>query len=77
MLAVNCTCKQRHAARAHVLLLCITCRYARGIVFEDPITRISDINAYQLMIRAIKTLFNVAFDLHDVTITKPDEVTTT
>lgn len=52
-------------------------RYARGIVFEDPITRISDINAYQLMIRAIKTLFNVTFDLHDVTMTKPDEVTTT
>jgi hypothetical protein len=51
-------------------------RYAQGVVFEDPITRIADINAYQLMIRAIKTLFNVTFDLHDVTITKPDEVTT-
>jgi hypothetical protein len=45
------------------------------VVFEDPITRISDINAYQLMIRAIKTLFNVTFDLHDVTISQPDEVT--
>jgi hypothetical protein len=51
-------------------------RYAQGIVFEDPITRVTDINAYQLMIRAIKTLFNITFDLHDVTITKADEVTT-
>jgi hypothetical protein len=46
------------------------------MVFEDPITRIADINTYQLMIRAIKTLFNVTFDLHNVTITKADEVTT-
>jgi hypothetical protein len=62
-----------------VFLACYTRntrRYASSIVFEDPITRVTDINAYQLMIRAIKTLFNVTFDLHDIQITQADEVTT-
>ena len=45
-------------------------------MFEDPISRFTDINGYTFMIRALKTLFKVTFDLHDVTVTAPDEITT-
>lgn len=50
--------------------------YARDIVFEDPISRFTDVDGYQFMIQALKTLFSVTFDLHDVTVTAPDTVTT-
>lgn len=51
--------------------------YARDVSFEDPITpRLSDLASYQLMVRAIKTLFRVSFDLHDVSVTAPDTITT-
>lgn len=50
--------------------------YSRSIVFEDPITRVTDINSYMLMIRTLKTLFKVTFDLHDVAVTSPYEITT-
>eukprot|EP00879_Flechtneria_rotunda_P020106 GHRR01021146.1.p1 GENE.GHRR01021146.1~~GHRR01021146.1.p1 ORF type:complete len:321 (+),score=86.12 GHRR01021146.1:576-1538(+) len=51
-------------------------RYASNIVFEDPISRFTDLNGYTMMVRALKTLFNVTFDLHDIQVTQPDEITT-
>jgi hypothetical protein len=45
-------------------------------VFEDPITRLTDLAGYQFMIRALKVLFQVSCDLHDVTVAAPDQVTT-
>lgn len=53
-----------------------TSAYARDIVFTDPISRFTDLSGYQFMIRALKTLFSVTFDLLDVTVTGPDQVTT-
>lgn len=50
--------------------------YARDIVFEDPISRFTDLDGYQFMIRALKALFAVTFDLHEVAVTAPDTVTT-
>lgn len=50
--------------------------YATTIVFEDPISRFTDLNGYQFMIRVLKTLFAVTFDLHEVSVTAPDTVTT-
>lgn len=50
--------------------------YAQDIVFEDPISRFTDLSGYQFMIRVLKTLFSVTFDLHEVTVTAPDTVTT-
>lgn len=51
-------------------------RYADNVVFEDPISRFTDKNGYMFMIQALKTLFNVTFDLHDVKATQPDQITT-
>jgi hypothetical protein len=53
-----------------------TSAYAQDIVFEDPISRFTDLNGYQFMVRVLKTLLSVTFDLHEVTVTAPDTVTT-
>eukprot|EP00878_Enallax_costatus_P001910 GHUV01002072.1.p1 GENE.GHUV01002072.1~~GHUV01002072.1.p1 ORF type:complete len:392 (+),score=97.89 GHUV01002072.1:162-1337(+) len=53
-----------------------TSRYAEDVVFEDPVTRFTDKNGYMIMVRALKTLFNVKFELHDVQATQPDQITT-
>jgi hypothetical protein len=60
----------------HALQDVTSSAYAQDIVFEDPISRFTDLGGYQFMIRALKTLFSVTFDLHDVTVTAPDMVTT-
>eukprot|EP00878_Enallax_costatus_P028249 GHUV01030495.1.p1 GENE.GHUV01030495.1~~GHUV01030495.1.p1 ORF type:complete len:287 (-),score=35.50 GHUV01030495.1:43-903(-) len=61
----------------HVVLQEITTsRYAEDVVFEDPVTRFTDKNGYMIMVRALKTLFNVKFELHDVQATQPDQITT-
>lgn len=50
-------------------------RYAPGLLFEDPITRLEGLEAYTLLVRAIKTVFRVDFELHTLQITAPDEIT--
>jgi hypothetical protein len=51
-------------------------KYVDSVVFEDPISRFTDKNGYMFMIRALKTLFNVTFDLHDVRAVQPDQIVT-
>jgi hypothetical protein len=60
----------------HALQDVTSSAYAQDIVFEDPISRFTDLGGYQFMIRALKTLFSVTFDLHDVTFSASDMVTT-
>ncbi|KIZ00822.1 putative Zinc finger RAD18 domain-containing [Monoraphidium neglectum] len=49
-------------------------RYSPDLHFEDPITRLDGLDAYILMVRAIKTAFKVTFDLHTLDVTGPDEI---
>jgi hypothetical protein len=50
--------------------------YAEDIVFEDPITRFTNLAGYKFMIQALHNLFTIKFDLHDVQVTQPDQITT-
>lgn len=52
-----------------------TSRYAQDIQFEDPITCFNDLQGYVFMVRALRTLFNIKFDLHTMDITGPTELT--
>lgn len=73
----SCALLYPRSAPASVLLQEVSrSAYARDIVFEDPISRFTDLDGYQFMIRALKALFAVTFDLHEVAVTAPDTVTT-
>jgi hypothetical protein len=49
-------------------------RYAKNIVFEDPITQYSNLEGYLFMIRALRTAFNIKFDLHSMEVAGPEEL---
>ncbi|KAI8463623.1 MAG: SOUL heme-binding protein-domain-containing protein [Monoraphidium minutum] len=50
-------------------------RYSGSLHFEDPITRLDSLDAYVLMVGALKTLFSITFELHTLEATGPDEIT--
>ncbi|GBF95132.1 hypothetical protein Rsub_07716 [Raphidocelis subcapitata] len=50
-------------------------RYSPSLHFEDPITRLDNLEAYVLMVRALKTVFNIGFELHTLEVSGPDEIT--
>ncbi|EFJ39895.1 hypothetical protein VOLCADRAFT_84753 [Volvox carteri f. nagariensis] len=50
-------------------------RYSPKIVFEDPITKYDSREGYVFNIRLLRTLFNITFDLHSISVTGPDSVT--
>jgi hypothetical protein len=50
--------------------------YAEDIVFDDPITRFTDLAGYKFMIQALHNLFNISFDLHEIQVAQPDQITT-
>jgi hypothetical protein len=49
-------------------------RYAKNIIFEDPITQYSNLDGYLFMIRALRTAFNINFELHSMDIAGPEEL---
>ena len=51
-----------------------TSRYAKNITFEDPISKYSDLDGYLFMIRALRTLFDIKYELHTLEIAGSDEL---
>jgi hypothetical protein len=49
-------------------------RYDPKIIFEDPISRYTDIDGYCFNISLLTTVFDIRFDLHDVAITASDRI---
>ncbi|GFR45973.1 hypothetical protein Agub_g7445 [Astrephomene gubernaculifera] len=50
-------------------------RYASNIAFEDPISKYDSRDGYVFNIRLLRTLFDIAFDLHSIAVTGPDCIT--
>lgn len=50
-------------------------RYAADVTFEDPVTKISGLDAYVLLVRALKAAFQPDFTLHALEATGADELT--
>ncbi|KAG2493405.1 hypothetical protein HYH03_008531 [Edaphochlamys debaryana] len=52
-------------------------RYSPAIKFEDPITKYDTRDGYLLNIRLLRSLFNIAFELHTIGVSSVDTVTAT
>jgi hypothetical protein len=51
-----------------------TARYAKNITFEDPISKYSDLDGYLFMIQALRTFFNIKYELHSLEVAGQDEL---
>ncbi|GLI71638.1 hypothetical protein VaNZ11_016912 [Volvox africanus] len=50
-------------------------RYSPNIAFEDPISKFNSRDEYVFIIRLLRTLFNMTFDLHSIAVTGSETVT--
>jgi hypothetical protein len=50
-------------------------RYSPTYMFEDPVVRYEGIDAFELNLRLLRTLFDITLDVHMVEVTGPSEIT--
>jgi Uncharacterized conserved protein (DUF2358) len=50
-------------------------RYATAYRFEDPIVRYQGLDAFELNLRLLRTIFEISLDVHKIEITGPAEIT--
>ncbi len=49
--------------------------YSPSYMFEDPVVRYKGIDAFELNVRLLRTLFEITLDVHMVEVTGPSEIT--
>lgn len=51
-------------------------RYLPSFTFQDPIVKVSSLEAFALNLRLLRTVFNVDFELHSCRVAGPTEIVT-
>ena len=51
-------------------------RYLPSFTFQDPIVKVSSLEAFALNLRLLRTVFDVDFDLHSCRVAGPTEIVT-
>ena len=51
-------------------------RYLPSFTFQDPIVKVSSLEAFALNLRLLRTVFDVDFELHTCRVAGPTEIVT-